>query len=76
MMPYLAKREVRYPLFAAGMKEWNDGSILWINTRKIWTFVQVAVVTGKCKIFWIVIPTVLLRDNMINMKQCELHVLL
>ena len=56
------------PIVKSWMKQACQFSSSRIDSREIWPFVQVAMVTGKRQIIGEVFPTVLPRDDVFNVK--------
>lgn len=56
------------PTMMARVEEESYDSSLWIDTRKIGAFVQVAPVTGQRKVAYVIAAAMFTRQDMLNVE--------
>ena len=57
------------------MKERRDLLACWVNARKVWAFMSIAIVAGESQVGILVAATMLFRGNVLDVK-CDAVVLL
>ena len=58
------------------MEEFNDSARVGINASQVWAFVQIAELAYICQVSEIVRPTVLDRNDMLDVKRVHVVVLM
>ena len=56
------------PFLGSRVEQVRDFTCHWVNTREIWSLVAVAKVAGKGQVLWIIAATMLLGDDVLDMK--------